>query len=101
MMRSMAVGKLYMRMVMDDGFEILGPTVAMHGVDGPGRHVVEVIRSGGSRHGERRGWGVLDLWDDGGSGLDVYATLQEAQVAALTERTEFEGDLRFPLPPSN
>nr|WP_300048991.1 hypothetical protein [uncultured Nocardioides sp.] len=77
----MAVGKVFMRTVMDEGVEVLGRIVEMHGVDGPGWYVVEVIRVGGPRAGERRGWGVLDVWDDGGRSMDVYETLEEAQAA--------------------
>jgi hypothetical protein len=77
----MAVGKVLMRMEIVDGVEVLGRIVELRGVDGPGRHVVEVIRFGGPRDGERRGWGVFDLCDDGGSAMDVYETLEEAQAA--------------------
>ena len=81
MMRSMTVGKVLMRTEIDEGVEVLGRIVEMHGVDGPGWHVVEVIRFGGPRDGERRGWGVLHMWDGGGSSMDVYETLERAQTA--------------------
>ena len=42
-----------------------------------------MIRVGGPRDGERRGWGALDVWDDGGRSMDVYETLEEAQAAML------------------
>jgi hypothetical protein len=61
----------------------------MDGVDTPGRHVVEVVRSGGPRDGERKGWAVLDLgdegqgvgWEQGGYSFTIFETLDRAQTA--------------------
>jgi hypothetical protein len=85
----MTLGRIFIRTEMEDGVEFPGRIIGMDGVDTPGRHIVEVVRSGGPRDGERRGWAVLDLgeegegdgWEQGGYSFTIFKTLEEAQAA--------------------
>lgn len=85
----MTLGRILIQTEMEDGVEFPGPIIAMHGVDTPGRHVVEVVRFGGPLDGERKGWAVLDLseegeaggWEEGGYAFTIFKTLEEAQAA--------------------